>query len=220
MRRELCRAGDFVSDFEDLEQPPSAKGPDDFAGAEAPKTRFSGIPGFLNHRVSGFLSGLVILLLLGAGSWIINAALFPPEVTGWLRLQPDTSSWAGFFLGLGMWLGAGAACFGLLALISMASDLLQALAAMWRPIVIVAAAGYLLFFNDQGRELGHSLLGQHDRLPILSLFVALFYWAANTWHSARLGINHRLTNGVLGVASSNSRATFGDTAGKAGSQRR
>jgi hypothetical protein len=164
--------------------------------------RFPRISSFLSYRVSPFLSCLVLLLLLGAGSWIINAALFPPEVTGWLRLQPDVSSWAGFLLGLGMWLGAGAACFGLLALISMASDLLQALAAMWRPIVIVAAAGYLLFFNDQGRELGHSLLGQHDRLPILSLFAALFYWAANTWHSARLGINHHLRNGVLVVASS------------------
>ena len=55
---------------------------------------------------------------------------------------------------------------------------------MWRPVVILAAAGYLLFFNDQGRELGHSLLGQHDLPPIIFLFVALVYWAANTWHSA------------------------------------
>ena len=73
---------------------------------------------------------------------------------------------------------------------------------MWRPVVVIAAAGYLLFFNDQGRELGHSLLGEHYGLPIVFLFLALFYWAANTWHTARLGIDRGLKNGVLGIVPS------------------
>ena len=71
-------------------------------------------------------------------------------------------------------------CAVVLKSILNAQDFLKALAAMWRPVVILAAAGYLLFFNDQGRELGHSLLGQHDLPPIVFLFVALVYWAANT----------------------------------------
>src|SRR5277367_5168007 len=73
---------------------------------------------------------------------------------------------------------------------------------MWRPVLVVSAAGYLLFFNDQGRELGHSLLGERYRLSIVFLFVALFYWAANTWHAARLGIHSALERGALGVAPS------------------
>ena len=43
--------------------------------------------------------------------------------------------------------------------LSNANDFLKALAALWRPVVFIAAAGDLLFFNDQGRELGLSLLG-------------------------------------------------------------
>ncbi len=68
---------------------------------------------------------------------------------------------------------------------------------MWRPVVVIAAAAYLLFFNDQGRELGLSLLGERYVLPIIFVFVSLFYWAANTWHTARLGIDRGLKNGVL-----------------------
>ena len=161
--------------------------------------RFQRLLRFLNHRISRFSSGLVIVLLIGAVSWALNACLSPSGKTGWLYLQPDTSTWTGFLLGIGMWVGAGALCLLLLELISKASDLLKTLAAMWRPIVVVAAAGYLLFFNDQGCELGLSLLGEHYGLSTAFLFLALFYWAANTWHTARLGIDRGLNNGVFGV---------------------
>ena len=70
---------------------------------------------------------------------------------------------------------------------------------MWRPIILLGVAGYLLFFNDQGRELGLSLLGEHYAWPIVFLFLALIYWAANTWHTARLGIHAALEHGALGV---------------------
>lgn len=139
------------------------------------------------------------LVIVGLASWGLNWGRSQGDTTNWLYLQPDTSSRTGFLLGIGMWVGAGALCFLLLKLISQASDLLKALAAMWRPVVIVAAAGYLLFFNDQGRELGLSLLGEHYGLSTGFLFVALFYWAANTWHTARLGIDRGLNNGVLGA---------------------
>ena len=112
-----------------------------------------------------------------------------------------TSSF-GWALGIGLWLGAGALCVALLVLVSRARDFLAALGAMWRPVLVVSAAGYLLFFNDQGRELGHSLLGERYRVSIVFLFVALFYWAANTWHAARLGIHSALERGALGVAPS------------------
>jgi hypothetical protein len=92
-------------------------------------------------------------------------------------------------LGVGVWAGAIAFCALLLKDISRRDDLLKALAAMWRPVVLVVAAGYVLFFNDQGRELGVSLLGEKSVWPISFLFLALIYWAANTWHTARLGIH-------------------------------
>ena len=153
-------------------------------------------------QILGFWRAMGILLFIGFGSWALNAIFLPADSTGWFRLQPDMTSWTGWPFGIGVWLGAGALCAVVLKSILNAQDFLKALAAMWRPVVILAAAGYLLFFNDQGRELGHSLLGQHDLPPIVFLFVALVYWAANTWHSARLGIHRHLENGVLGVAPS------------------
>ena len=46
----------------------------------------------------------------------------------------------------------------MLLLASIAQDFLQALAAMALPLVVVLVAAYLLFFNDQGRELGVGLM--------------------------------------------------------------
>ncbi|RBP17514.1 hypothetical protein DFR50_1025 [Roseiarcus fermentans] len=83
--------------------------------------------------------------------------------------------------------------------LSQARDFLQALGVMWRPIALLGAAGYLLFFNDQGRELGVSLMGERYGWPLVFLFFALMYWAANTWHTARLGIAAALESGALGV---------------------
>ena len=105
-------------------------------------------------------------------------------------------------LGIGIWAGAAAACAILLKALSHAHDFLKALAAMWRPVILICVAGYLLFFNDQGRELGVSLLGERYVWPLVFLFLALMYWAANTWHTARLGLEGALENGVLGVAPS------------------
>ena len=128
---------------------------------------------------------MVMLALLGVISWGVNA------------LHPSNSF--KLLLGMGIWAGAIAACAILLKAISNANDFLKALAAMWRAVVLICAAGYLLFFNDQGRELGLSLLGERYFWPLVFLFVALIYWAANTWHTARLGIAGALENGVLGV---------------------
>ena len=158
---------------------------------------FPRISRLLSYRVSRFVSFMLILLLIGVGSWILNARLFSPKVTGWLHLHPDTTSWKGLFLGFGIWVGAGALCLVVLKALLNAGDFLKAVAAMWRPVVVIAAAAYLLFFNDQGRELGLSLLGERYVLPIIFVFVSLFYWAANTWHTARLGIDRGLKNGVL-----------------------
>ena len=58
----------------------------------------------------------------------------------------------------------------------------------------------MLFFNDQGRELGVSLMIDNEgKLRFVFLFLALIYWGLNNWHSARLGIYAALENGDLGV---------------------
>ena len=129
---------------------------------------------------------MVIFAPLGVVSWGVNA-LYPSNSFKQL-------------LGIGIWAGAVAACAIVLKALSNDHDFLKALAAMWRPVVLICAAGYLLFFNDQGRELGVSLLGERYLwAELVFLFLALIYWAANTWHTARLGIAGALENGVLGV---------------------
>jgi hypothetical protein len=71
---------------------------------------------------------------------------------------------------------------------------------MWRPLALVLAGAFLLFFNDQGRELGVSLMiDDNGKLGFVFLFLALIYWGLNNWHSARLGIYAALENGDLGV---------------------
>jgi hypothetical protein len=99
-------------------------------------------------------------------------------------LKPDAASWSGRILGISIWAGAFALC----ALLSKAPDLRRALVAMWRPLVLILAAAYLLFANDQGRELGVSLMAENSWLRLSLLFLALIYWAANNWHTARLGL--------------------------------
>jgi hypothetical protein len=59
--------------------------------------------------------------------------------------------------------------------------------AMWLPIVVAAVAAYLLFLNDQGRELGVGLMDPNEKG--LYLGVVLVYWAANNWLSARVGLS-------------------------------
>ncbi len=136
-----------------------------------------------------------VLLWRPAGDNSVGQALVGPlqHLVGVWR---DPALW---LLGIGVWAGAVAVCAILLKWISRADDLLKAAAAMWRPLLLLGIAGYLLFFNDQGRELGVSLLGEKYGWQILFLALALVYWAANTWHTARLGIHGALERGVLGV---------------------
>lgn len=131
------------------------------------------------RRITGLLFWSVMWLLLILG---LAAEGY------WLLLKPDASSWIGWILGIGIWAGVFALCALLLRGISYLPDLLRALAAMWRPLVLVFAAAYLLFSNDQGRELGVSLMAENSRWRLFFLFLALIYWAANNWHTARLGL--------------------------------
>jgi hypothetical protein len=105
-------------------------------------------------------------------------------------------------LGVGIWAGAVAFCALVLQYISGADNLLKVAVTMWRPLALLGIAGYLLFFNDQGRELGVSLLGETFGWQLFFLFLALLYWAGNTWHTSRLGIRAALERGELGVAPS------------------
>lgn len=59
--------------------------------------------------------------------------------------------------------------------------------ATWLPIAVSAFAVYLLFINDQGRELGIGLMDANWKGLLLAL--VLVYWALNNWLSARIGLN-------------------------------
>ena len=96
---------------------------------------------------------------------VVAAALY------WGILKPDAPSWIARTLGIGVWAGAFGLCALLLSLVSKATDLLRALAAMWRPLVLVLAAAYLLFTNDQGRELGVGLMAKNNWLRLCFLFL-------------------------------------------------
>jgi hypothetical protein len=135
--------------------------------------------GVLMHRIARQLFWQLMVLFVLVG--VLAAAL------SW-GAKPSATGWTGWALGIGIWVGA----FGLLALllrlISYATDLFVALAAMWRPLVLILAAAYLLFSNDQGRELGVGLVAENNGSRLFFLFLALIYWAANNWHTARLGL--------------------------------
>jgi hypothetical protein len=88
-----------------------------------------------------------VLLIVGLVCWGLIAFLSPAE-----------SSWPAFVLGIFFWAGAAALCALALNALSRANDFWQALAAMWRPLAAVVAGAFLLFFNDQRRELGVSLM--------------------------------------------------------------
>ena len=132
---------------------------------------------------------LRVLLIVGLVCWGLRAFLSPAE-----------TSRTAFVLGIFIWVGAAALCALALKALSRANDFWQALAAMWRPLALVLAGAFLLFFNDQGRELGVSLMiDDEGKLRFVFLFLALIYWGLNNWHSARLGIHAALDNGDLGV---------------------
>ena len=119
-------------------------------------------------------------------------------------LSPVETSGTALILGLFVWAGAAALCALGLKVLSHGHDFWVALAAMWRPLALVVVGAFLLFFNDQGRELGVSLMidGEgwfHLIFLFVALFLALLYWSLNSWLSARLGVRAALDNGVLGV---------------------
>lgn len=130
-----------------------------------------------------------VLLAVGAASFALRAS-FSPAQTGHAAL----------LLGIPIWAGAVAGCALALKFLSIGEELIRTLAAMWRPLALVLAGAFLLFFNDQGRELGVSLMIDNDgRLRFVLLFLALIYWGLNNWHTARLGIHGAVNNGDLGV---------------------
>jgi hypothetical protein len=104
-------------------------------------------------------------------------------------------SWGGILA----WLTASAVCAAVLWAISFFQDFLRAVAAMWRPVALVVISFWLLFLNDQGRELGLSLMGENSLTRIIFLFFALVYWATNNWHSARLGLYRAVGRGAIPV---------------------
>lgn len=61
---------------------------------------------------------------------------------------------------------------------------------VWLPLAVVGVAAWFLIVNDQGRDLGVGLMGAHHA-AFFALAVILIYWALNTWHCARIGLNRR-----------------------------
>jgi hypothetical protein len=139
-----------------------------------------------NVGVVFWLSMLALFLLSGLALLIFKC--LPPSAAG-----SDVAN----RIAIVTWAGVLAFCVLLLQTISMADNLLKALGAMWRPVVLVLAAAWVLFFNDQGRELGVSLMGDDSLWRIGFLFLALIYWAANNWHTARLGLRAATVSGAL-----------------------
>ncbi|WP_167768346.1 hypothetical protein [Bradyrhizobium sp. MOS001] len=64
----------------------------------------------------------------------------------------------------------------------------RVMAAMALPLGVMVVATYLLFFNDQGRELSLGLI-DYNMGQFALLFFVLIYWAGNAWLSARVGLN-------------------------------
>ena len=99
--------------------------------------------------------------------------------------------WLGWTIPAGLGFLALEIYASLLAL-RMFTDLLayrqlgRILKAMWLPVAVILVAIYLLFFNDQGRELGIGLIDLNEKG--LYLAIALVYWAFNNWLSARVGL--------------------------------
>ncbi|HEY8033473.1 MAG TPA: hypothetical protein VIF02_14170 [Methylocella sp.] len=133
-----------------------------------------------------WLSMLALFLLSGFALLIFKRLPASAEGSG-VANWSEIVTWACVF----------ASCALLLRIISMADNLLRALGAMWRPVVLVLAAAWILFINDQGRELGVSLMGDDRPWRLGFLFLALIYWAANNWHTARLGLREAITSGTL-----------------------
>jgi hypothetical protein len=73
-----------------------------------------------------------------------------------------------------------------------ATEFFTAIRAMWLPVGVTVIAGILLFYEEQGLDLGVGLLGE-SLFKIAMLCPILIYWGLNNWHSARLGLNYAFT---------------------------
>lgn len=130
----------------------------------------------------------------GIGQFILFVLRYPSLL---LRLGAAAAVWAGFAwlewpipakLGfLAVELYASLLVIRLLAGASQHGQLGRILTAMWLSIAVMAVATYLLFVNDQGRELGVGLMDPNAKGPFLGL--VLIYWALNNWLSARIGLS-------------------------------
>ena len=129
------------------------------------------------------------------------------------RLIIAAAVWLGFsapsWFGLSWWVPSFVANLGFLACEVYASligirflagrargQLGRMLVAMWLPLAVIAVAAYLLFANDQGRELGVGIMdGDFTKENSNALFKAFYlapilvYWALNNWLSARIGLS-------------------------------
>jgi hypothetical protein len=122
------------------------------------------------------------LLIIGLVCWGLRAHTAPTE-----------TSLAAHILGFFIWFGAAALCALTLKGLSWTHHFWMALVAMRCPLALVFIGAFLLFLNDQGRELGVSLMiGDagwfHLVFLFAMLFLALLYWSLNSWLSARLGV--------------------------------
>ncbi|MGO7347796.1 hypothetical protein ACCS92_10710 [Rhizobium ruizarguesonis] len=141
--------------------------------------------------------------------WLILAVGIVAEVLPLvLRWKPPFGWWTTWTLGFGIWAGALGLCALALRLVSHGTDLFRALAAMWRTILLVIVAGYLLFANDQGRELGVGLIDEESLRRFFFLFLALIYWATNNWHTARLGLRTAVLHGDIPAPSADDKWLF------------
>ena len=129
----------------------------------------------------------------GIGPFIQSVLRYPALLLR-LALAANVSAafaWLGWTVPAGLGFLALEVYASLLAL-RMFADLLAyrqlglILKAMWLPTGVIAVAVYLLFFNDQGRELGIGLMDPNKKG--LYLGVTLVYWAFNNWLSARIGL--------------------------------
>lgn len=139
------------------------------------------VPDAATHRQSGIGPFIQFLLRYPALLVRLGAGLVVWRACSWLQ-------WTNL-AGLGF---LTIEIYASLLLIRILADLLQFrqfgrfLTAVWPPVTVIGAAGYLLFFNDQGRELGVGLMDLNHKGLYLGL--ALVYWALNNWLSARVGL--------------------------------
>src|SRR5262245_54613456 len=134
------------------------------------------------NRKGGIAQFIQFVLHYNSLALRLFAAAIVWKVFGWLA-WPVVAS-LGFFA---FEIYASLVVIRILADLSQRGQLGRVLVAMWLPIGVIAVATYLLFVNDQGRELGVGLMDTNVwKGPFLGL--VLIYWALNNWLSARVGL--------------------------------